>query len=564
MNPAPPSRRPPASTAAPTPVAPSSGPGPGPGHVAPKKKPGAKNASHGELLAGLGFLAPNLIGVLIFVAFPVAFSLAMAFTDWDLTRHNMFKPEADVAFTGLDNLSELLTENRVGTPGPNGEARGFLEAASSSRLLTYLGNTLFMMMGIPLAVGGSLLAALLLSQDIRGGSGRNHALLIAGGVLLTSCTLLTLLGVGASAMVLLIAGAGCGILLAGLAGGLTVYRTVFYTPHFVTGVATFVLWKNLYSQQTGPINLALQPVLDRVSTLVSAVPAWSVQAVHFLVYAVMVGVLWKALSLLRRLVRDGDFGAVSAGVAVALLSIPLVTASRWFATADTAWVLLAGAAAAGAIEAARTLRKAERFPSSPMEAMGSALALGLSVMTALFVLLGISAVIWALPGLVEGSVVNGETIDLPGLEAPSWLNGYHHAKPALMFMAIWGAIGSNNMLLYLAGLSNVPQELYEAADLDGATPLKRFWHVTWPQLAPTTFFIFVMSTIGGLQGGFEAARVMTLGGPAGATTTLSYFIYIEGFETGRLGFASAVAWALFLLIFTVTAFNWKFGNQDAQ
>ncbi len=70
-----------------------------------------------------------------------------------------------------------------------------------------------------------------------------------------------------------------------------------------------------------------------------------------------------------------------------------------------------------------------------------------------------------------------------------------------------------------------------------------------------------MSTIAGLQGGFEAARVMTQGGPAGSTTTLSYFIYQEGFETGRLGFASAVAWVLFLLIFAVTLFNWKFGNK---
>ncbi len=128
-------------------------------------------------------------------------------------------------------------------------------------------------------------------------------------------------------------------------------------------------------------------------------------------------------------------------------------------------------------------------------------------------------------------------------------------------MAFWAAIGSNNMLLYLAGLSNVPGELYEASDIDGASRLQQFWNVTWPQLAPTTFFILVMSTIAGLQGGFEMARVMTEGGPAGATTTLSYFIYQEGFATGRLGYASAVAWALFVLVFSVTLFNWKFGNQ---
>lgn len=120
------------------------------------------------------------------------------------------------------------------------------------------------------------------------------------------------------------------------------------------------------------------------------------------------------------------------------------------------------------------------------------------------------------------------------------------------------------MLLYLAGLSNISPELYEAADIDGASGPQRFWHVTWPQLAPVTFFIFVMSIIGGLQGGFEMARTMTGGGPAGATTTLSYYIYTEGFQAGRLGYASAVAWALFILVFVVTIFNWKFGNRYAD
>ncbi|MDX1682427.1 MAG: sugar ABC transporter permease, partial [Phycisphaeraceae bacterium] len=144
---------------------------------------------------------------------------------------------------------------------------------------------------------------------------------------------------------------------------------------------------------------------------------------------------------------------------------------------------------------------------------------------------------------------------------PKWLTDYHWAKPSLMIMSLWGAIGSNNMLLYLAALTNVPEELYEAADIDGAGRFQRFWHVTWPQLAPTTFFILVMSTIWGLQGGFEMARTMTQGGPAGATTTLSYFIYLEGFETGRLSFAAAVAWALFLLVLMLTMINWKFGNR---
>ena len=136
------------------------------------------------------------------------------------------------------------------------------------------------------------------------------------------------------------------------------------------------------------------------------------------------------------------------------------------------------------------------------------------------------------------------------------------ARDALIIMGIWTAIGGNNMLLYLAALTNVPQELYEAAQVDGAGKWAIFRNVTWPQLAPTTFFIVVMSFIGGLQGGFDQARVMTQGGPAGTTTTLSYYIYTKAFEEFQMGYASAVSWVLFLIIGIVTYFNWRFGNRE--
>jgi len=136
------------------------------------------------------------------------------------------------------------------------------------------------------------------------------------------------------------------------------------------------------------------------------------------------------------------------------------------------------------------------------------------------------------------------------------------ARDAIILMGVWIAIGGNNMLLYLAGLTNIPQELFEAADIDGAGKWATFRHVTWPQLAPTTFFIVVMSCIGGLQGGFEQARVMTAGGPAGTTTTLSYYIYTKAFEEFQIGYASAVAWILFVMIFGITLINWKFGSKE--
>jgi len=139
------------------------------------------------------------------------------------------------------------------------------------------------------------------------------------------------------------------------------------------------------------------------------------------------------------------------------------------------------------------------------------------------------------------------------------------AREGLIIMLVWVAIGGNNMLLYLAALTNVPPELYEAAEIDGAGKWSKFWNVTWPQLAPTTFFIMVMSVIAGLQSGFEIARVMTnRGGPAGTTTTLSYYIYVKAFEEFQMGYASAVSWTLFAIIFAITLVNWRFGSKSVN
>jgi len=137
------------------------------------------------------------------------------------------------------------------------------------------------------------------------------------------------------------------------------------------------------------------------------------------------------------------------------------------------------------------------------------------------------------------------------------------AREAIMIMGIWASIGGNNMILYLAGISNIPPELYEASDIDGANAWQRFRYITFPQLAPTTFFIVVMGIIGGLQGGFEQARLMTEGGPAGVTTTLSYYIYVQGFERLDLGYGAAVAWVLFIIIMGVTLINWHYGKNSS-
>ncbi|MEM1027137.1 MAG: sugar ABC transporter permease [Planctomycetota bacterium] len=488
------------------------------------------------LMLGLAFLLPNILGVIVFTIFPVVFSLVMAFSDWDLTQHNMFK-DGVPKFSGLDNFIDLVT---------------------GDRFFRFFGNTLFFMMGIPVAVGGSLCAAILLSKDTRAGGGRPYLWLLAGSVLVVSCVLLAVTGLGGTAMVLLLVGTACGILLMGVTGGLTFYRTLFYTPHFVAGVATMILWKKLYSKETGPINAGVQPVLDVVGRVTASTP-WLTLAIGWTFATLLILLMGWGLGRLRQMRVDGELGAGAAIMPLALLFIPALVAMIWNTGGPLMTAVPIGVAAVAIYQGVRFFTAEGHFPvSSKHEGFGSALVFALLAMVGQFILLGFSAVALNLPGFVETAISSGKETYI---EPPGWLTNPDFAKPALMIMGFWAAIGSNNMILYLAALTNVPGELYEAADIDGARPIQRFWNITWPQLAPTTFFIFVMSTIGGLQGGFEMARVMTQGGPDGATTTLSYYIYQEGFETGRLGYASTLAWTLFLLVFSVTLFNWKFGNK---
>ncbi|MHC4199340.1 MAG: carbohydrate ABC transporter permease, partial [Planctomycetota bacterium] len=266
---------------------------------------------HREWLAAMGFLAPNFIGFLVFMAGPLVFSLVVSFTNWNLQR------TIPLRFIWLGNYIELVQDKSF---------------------WLYLLNTIYLMLGMPVCIAGSLALALLLNQKLR---------------------------------------------------GMTAYRTFFYLPTFTAGVALFILWKALYNPDFGPINAAIDAVL-RVLHLEDEVspPEW--------------------LQSTRNL----------AGLHVEEVT---VTAKQW----------------------------------------------------------GIGA------------------------------------RDALIIMGIWIFIGGNNMLLYLAALTNIPKELIEAAHIDGAGRWATFRHVIWPQLAPTTFFIVVMSFIGAFQGGFEQARVMTGGGPAG-------------------------------------------------
>ena len=131
------------------------------------------------------------------------------------------------------------------------------------------------------------------------------------------------------------------------------------------------------------------------------------------------------------------------------------------------------------------------------------------------------------------------------LPTPDWLLDPHTALPAIMAMDVWSASGYY-MIIFLAGLEAIPRELYEAARLEGASAWDCFLHVTLPLLRPTLLFVLVVNTIRSLQI-FAEVFVMTRGGPLGRTTTVVYYLYEQAFSRFNLGYASAVAYLLFLL-----------------
>jgi multiple sugar transport system permease protein len=133
-----------------------------------------------------------------------------------------------------------------------------------------------------------------------------------------------------------------------------------------------------------------------------------------------------------------------------------------------------------------------------------------------------------------------------GIDQVDWLGDPNWAMPAIILLAVWKNFGYN-MLIFIAGLQAIPEELYEAAELDGARAVRRFWHVSLPMLAPTFFFVGVVTMIGYFQL-FAEPYVMTMGGPLRSTTSLVLLMYEEGFRWWRMGVAASVAFILFVLI----------------
>lgn len=154
----------------------------------------------------------------------------------------------------------------------------------------------------------------------------------------------------------------------------------------------------------------------------------------------------------------------------------------------------------------------------------------------------------------QGVVNRG--LEAVGVSGPSWLVSPIWALVAVVIVAIWKRVGFN-MVIYLAALQGIPRTYYEAAQLDGAGPWQTFRHITVPLLGPTTFFLTVTALIEAFQV-FDLVYVMTAGGPLGSTDVMGYYLYRYGFRYYELGFASAIAYVMFLVIFLATLIQFRF------
>lgn len=152
-----------------------------------------------------------------------------------------------------------------------------------------------------------------------------------------------------------------------------------------------------------------------------------------------------------------------------------------------------------------------------------------------------------------------------GLETVRFLGDPNYAIPVLITMAIWGVMGYN-MIIFVAGLRSISNELYEAAAIDGANPSQRFFKITLPLLRPTILYVLVTGMIGSFQVFYEPyvlfAQTSGVGGILDSSLTLVVFLYERGFHRFEMGLASAIAWVLFLMLFVLTAINLRLGRAN--
>ena len=155
-------------------------------------------------------------------------------------------------------------------------------------------------------------------------------------------------------------------------------------------------------------------------------------------------------------------------------------------------------------------------------------------------------------------VINA-ALEALGFEGVPWLSSPVWAMPSLIITTLWIRIGFC-MVIYLAALQSIPVELYQAAQVDGATGWRQFRHITWPLLGPTTFLLLILNVIYSLHV-FDLIYVMTGGGPGSSTTVLVQYIYQVAFQESEMGYASAVGVVLYFLLMAFTVFQWRMTRQ---
>ncbi|MGP4039769.1 carbohydrate ABC transporter permease [Gracilibacillus sp. D59] len=169
-----------------------------------------------------------------------------------------------------------------------------------------------------------------------------------------------------------------------------------------------------------------------------------------------------------------------------------------------------------------------------------------------------ASIVWLWLLNAEYGLIN-QLLSYIGIAGPAWLAESGPAMASVIAVTLWLGVGGN-MIIYMAGLKGIPNQLYEAARIDGASAFKQLIHITVPMLRPTTLLVSTMTIIGALQI-FDQAYVLTQGGPANSTKTIVYHIYTTGFEQLQMGYASAQALVLTLTILIFTVINFKI-NQS--
>ena len=138
---------------------------------------------------------------------------------------------------------------------------------------------------------------------------------------------------------------------------------------------------------------------------------------------------------------------------------------------------------------------------------------------------------------------------------PGWLADFKWSLPSIMIIYVWQQVGYYS-IVFLAGLKGLPEDVYEAAKVDGASSIRQFFSLTVPLISPTTFFLTIMGIIGSFKV-FAQISVLTQGGPGSSSSVMAYYVYRTAFDYFEMGYANTLAWALFVLVFIVTLVQWK-------